>query len=70
MKTLLPKLTERLRPFCAVASKIQVPAFVKQVPKEDGHAISHAWLWPRLGSFFQPKDVIVTETGIFRPCLL
>jgi pyruvate decarboxylase len=46
-----------------VASKIQLPAFVNQVPKEDGHVISHSWLWPRLGYFFQPKDVIVTETG-------
>jgi pyruvate decarboxylase len=65
MKSLLPKLTERLRPFYPEASKIPVPAFVKQVLKEDGEVISHLWFWPRLGFFFQPKDVIVTETGNF-----
>jgi len=26
--------------------------------------ISHEWLWPTMGNFFRPKDVIVTETGI------
>ena len=25
--------------------------------------ITHDWLWPTVGSFFRPKDVIVTETG-------
>ena len=26
--------------------------------------ITHEWLWPTVGNFFRPKDVIVTETGI------
>lgn len=69
MKHLLPKLTERLQSFFPAASKIPVPAYIGQVPKEDGHVITHFWLWPRLGSFFKPKDIIVTETGIFFPSI-
>jgi hypothetical protein len=25
--------------------------------------LTHDWLWPTVGTFFRPKDVIVTETG-------
>ncbi|PPQ68333.1 hypothetical protein CVT24_004814 [Panaeolus cyanescens] len=63
MKQLLPKLTERLQHFYPVAHKIPVPKFQALVPQEQTHMISHAWFWPRLASFFQPGDVIVTETG-------
>ena len=64
MKHMLPKLTEELQKFHPVASKLQVPAFIMPLPQEDGHAISHLWFWPRLGSFFKSKDIIITETGI------
>jgi len=63
MKGLLPKLTERLKEFQPIASKIPVTALVNHVPTEDTPTISHAWFWPRLSAFFKPKDVIVTETG-------
>jgi pyruvate decarboxylase len=63
MKQLLPKLTEKLSSFSSVASKIEVPPFIKHVPSDDSPAITHAWFWPRLGYFFKPKDIIVTETG-------
>jgi len=65
MKHMLPKLTEKLQKVYPVASKLPVPAFVMPLPKEDGHTISHSWFWPRLGSFFKPKDIIITETGNF-----
>lgn len=26
--------------------------------------ITHEWLWPTVGNFFRPKDIIVTETGL------
>ena len=67
MKILLPKLTERLQSSYSKASQIQVPAFVKHLPEEDSAVISHLWFWPRLSYFFKPKDVIVTETGLFFP---
>ncbi|KAF9013475.1 pyruvate decarboxylase THI3 [Cyathus striatus] len=63
MKYLLPKLTERLKSFHSIGSQLVVPKFVKEVPHEDTPIITHAWFWPRFGRFFQPKDVIVTETG-------
>jgi pyruvate decarboxylase len=28
-----------------------------------GEEISHAWFWPRLESFLQPNDVVVTDAG-------
>lgn len=63
MKQLIPKLTVRLESYYERASKIQVPLFASPVPKETHTAITHAWFWPRVGQFFRPKDVIVTETG-------
>lgn len=29
--------------------------------------ITHEWLWPTVGNFFRPKDIIVTETGKIAP---
>ncbi|EKM79422.1 hypothetical protein AGABI1DRAFT_113984 [Agaricus bisporus var. burnettii JB137-S8] len=65
MKQLLPKLTERLKQFHANASKIPVEPFTSMVPKSMGgdETIVHSHFWPRVGQFFQPKDVIITETG-------
>lgn len=31
--------------------------------KDSSSIITHEWLWPTMGTFFKPKDVIVTETG-------
>ncbi|EIW71256.1 hypothetical protein TREMEDRAFT_71102 [Tremella mesenterica DSM 1558] len=28
-----------------------------------GTEIKHAWLWPRVGAWFQDRDIIITETG-------
>jgi len=63
MKELLPKLTTRLEPLQNGARKLEVPRFTSQVPKEDNNIVSHTWFWPRVGQFFMPNDVIVTETG-------
>ncbi|KAJ7644076.1 thiamine diphosphate-binding protein [Roridomyces roridus] len=60
MKELLPLVTARLKPAARVAP---VPHFTAVVPQEDNDVITHAWFWPRMGQFFQPKDVIVAETG-------
>ncbi|TFK40584.1 pyruvate decarboxylase THI3 [Crucibulum laeve] len=63
MKRMLPKLTERLKEFYPIGSNIEVPPFIKQLPKQDTPVISHLWFWPRLSFFFKEEDVIVTETG-------
>ncbi|KAE9404020.1 pyruvate decarboxylase [Gymnopus androsaceus JB14] len=47
----------------AKALKLEVPPFVAHVPEEKDDIISHDWFWPRMSKFFQPKDVIVAETG-------
>ncbi|KAG6894240.1 hypothetical protein C0992_006957 [Termitomyces sp. T32_za158] len=63
MKELIPKLTERLESYHAVASKLVVPRFLAPVPNEDTETITHNFFWPRLAQFFRPRDFIVTETG-------
>lgn len=66
MKRLLPKLSAML---AAGGEKRReetmqvVPKFTNVLPDEKGDAISQAWLWPRMGMFFQPKDQVVVETG-------
>ena len=65
MKELLPKLTERLVRYRDRANRIEVPRFLNTIPNEGNDKITHAWFWPRVGEFFKPKDVIVTETGAF-----
>jgi pyruvate decarboxylase len=60
---LLPKLTERLSKYKEGASRIPVPRFKLDVPKERDYKISHAYFWPRMGNFFRKQDVVVAETG-------
>ena len=68
MKQLLPKLTERLRKWHRTASQIPVEPFCLKVRNEpvpqDGQTIIHAYFWRRMGQFFKPGDIIVTETGM------
>lgn len=63
MKSLLPKLTKRLSKYQEDASRIHVPHYKLDVPKESDDKISHAYFWPRVGKFFRKQDVIVAETG-------
>jgi pyruvate decarboxylase len=42
MKSLLPKLTQRLAKFKDMAKEIAVPKFELPVPKEDDDVISHS----------------------------
>lgn len=44
------------------------PQADNKIAKEDQElskdlVISHAWLWPRVGQWLQPNDIVVTETG-------
>ncbi|TFL02421.1 thiamine diphosphate-binding protein [Pterulicium gracile] len=60
MKELLPKLTARLS---AGSQSYKIPAFTSKLPEESDSKISQAWFWPKMGTFFQPKDVLLAETG-------
>jgi len=62
-KRLLPNLTAKLAEFKEAAQKIYVPPFTYPIPDEPNDIISQAYLWPRVGKFFQPKDIIIAETG-------
>jgi len=63
MKHLLPKLTAALEEFKEGAKELEVPPFKNVIPKEDTDIISHSYFWPRVGSFFRAKDVVLGETG-------
>ena len=63
MKEVLPRLAEKLSSFSQVAGAIEVPRLNTNVPEETSSEITHAWFWRRLGHFFRPQDIIVTETG-------
>ena len=62
-KKLLPNLTAKLAEFKKAAQAISVRPFTYPVPDEPNDIISQAYLWPRVGQFFKPKDVILAETG-------
>ncbi|KAG5638175.1 hypothetical protein H0H81_001472 [Sphagnurus paluster] len=64
MKQLIPKLAARLQSYHEDALKTRVVPFSSPVPQETNATITHTWFWPRVGQFFRPKDVIVTETGM------
>lgn len=63
MKHLLPKITSVLSSYRSSATKVSVPPYKIVVPQESNETITHTWLWPRVGKFFKPKDIIVGETG-------
>jgi pyruvate decarboxylase len=67
MKQLLPKLTARLQPLQRGPGEALVPEYKQVIPKESNEIITHSWLWPRVGAFFKPKDVIIAETGLCLP---
>jgi TPP-dependent 2-oxoacid decarboxylase len=53
------KLSRSLKPKdVAATNKDLLPS-----KKDVSSVITHEWLWPTVGSFFRPKDVIITETG-------
>ncbi|KIK57416.1 hypothetical protein GYMLUDRAFT_46289 [Collybiopsis luxurians FD-317 M1] len=68
MKHLLPKLTSALSSSSSIKSStlsVSVPKWTYPIPQDpsSGDIISQAWLWPRIGEFLRPKDVVVAETG-------
>ncbi|MCJ1470293.1 Pyruvate decarboxylase 1 [Pseudocyphellaria aurata] len=44
------------------------PEASNEIAEEDQHiskrqVITHAWLWPRVGQWLMPNDIVITETG-------
>jgi pyruvate decarboxylase len=66
MNGVLKKLTQKLKD---VKLNIEHGSYEpnndisKQEEQSSETAITHAWLWPRLGQWLQPGDVVTTETG-------
>lgn len=64
MKGVLRKVIEKM-------GKLNVepgPKTNNEIAKKDQdmsgrNVISHAWLWPRVGQWLQPNDIVITETG-------
>ncbi|KAK4496659.1 hypothetical protein PRZ48_012641 [Zasmidium cellare] len=64
-KSLVPRLERELNPPKLAQTARQIPSMPapQAVEETDKNLITHAWLWPRLSSFMQEGDVLVTETG-------
>jgi pyruvate decarboxylase len=60
MKHLLPRLTAKLS---TPASTMPMTPYTYPIPQEETDEITQPWLWPRVGSHFEPGDVIVADTG-------
>ena len=60
-----------LKKVVAKMGKLKVrpgPVVNNEIAKEDqdmskDQAITHAWLWPRVGQWLLPNDIVITETG-------
>jgi pyruvate decarboxylase len=39
------------------------PNVITMPKTEENQVITHKWLWPRLGHWLKPRDLVVTETG-------
>lgn len=60
-----------LRKVIAKMGKLNIqpgPKATNEIAKEEqsisnNEVISHAWLWPRLGQWLLPNDIVITETG-------
>jgi pyruvate decarboxylase len=72
MKHLFQKLLARIDP-----SKVKASVKAKDIvssnkdllqDSDPGSEITHTWLWPTVGNFLRPKDIIVTETGLKFNC--
>lgn len=60
MKYLLPRLTTKLP---TPASAMEMTPYMYPIPQEEHDAITQPWLWPTVGSYFGPDDIIVADTG-------
>ncbi|KAI9797943.1 MAG: hypothetical protein M1825_005666 [Sarcosagium campestre] len=66
MKGVIPKITQRLK-LDHISADIGT-GVSNEIAAEDqdmsaDQAIQQAWLWPRVGQWLRPKDIVITETG-------
>lgn len=64
-KSFVPRLERELDTSKIAPSAREIPRLPapRSIEEADKNLITHAWLWPRLSSFMQEGDVLVTETG-------
>ncbi|OAL46237.1 pyruvate decarboxylase-like protein [Pyrenochaeta sp. DS3sAY3a] len=63
MNGVLSKVTSKLGKLNIEAGPTPNNRIPEQEAKSSEPAITHAWLWPRLGQWLQKDDVVITETG-------
>ncbi|CAL5870387.1 uncharacterized protein PFLUO_LOCUS4623 [Penicillium psychrofluorescens] len=63
MKGVLRKIIQRM----GTLSPASVPQVNNRLPdselKSSDQTITHAWLWPTVGQWLKPHDIVLTETG-------
>ncbi|KAF2663452.1 pyruvate decarboxylase [Microthyrium microscopicum] len=65
MNGVLTSLTKELKSKNIKLNIVPGPKITNSIPESESSTgtITHAWLWPRLGKWLEPNDVVVTETG-------
>jgi len=70
MKGVLRKLIDKLDPrkisvvpSGAPKQELKKEEEMKEEEEKKSHEITHAWFWPRLGSWLKERDLVITETG-------
>ena len=70
MRGVLKKVVERMGKLNVQSSTSQISntipdkeALTSSTSTSQPQPITHDWLWPRIGQWLQPSDIVVTETG-------
>ncbi|KAJ5594714.1 uncharacterized protein N7459_000922 [Penicillium hispanicum] len=65
MKGVLRKVIEKISARgITLATAVPSPSSTPPIGEEtNDQVITHSWLWPMLGQWLRPKDIVLTETG-------
>ncbi|KAJ6166616.1 Pyruvate decarboxylase [Penicillium chermesinum] len=63
MKGVLRKVVAKMGKLNAVPAPIVNNTLPDKEKKSSSQTITHDWLWPIVGQWLKPKDVVLTETG-------
>ncbi|EXM06319.1 pyruvate decarboxylase [Fusarium odoratissimum NRRL 54006] len=63
MRGVLRKIIDRVDPKSMPAPSIPEVRNEVEMNTDDSEIITQAWLWPRVGEYLIPNDIVVTETG-------
>ena len=63
MQGVLRKVIDRMGNLNIEAGPVPTNEISEEDQNSQGQVITHDWLWPRVGQWLQPEDIVITETG-------